>query len=194
VTDRQDGPRRAGAGDGPGDGFGAGLGRSPLVAGLDRTLAGVNWLYLKTSQAILIVLVGLVFAQVVGRYTLGRSVLGLNELTGFLLVWLVFLMAVVLHRRRRHIVITAAIDLLGPGVRRVTGAIVSIGVAAFAVFVCIQMAETMPFLRLRSPVYGIPDWLEKLAPLFAFVPILLQELVNLATPARRDPEVVTPSI
>ncbi|MEQ9813685.1 MAG: TRAP transporter small permease [Azospirillaceae bacterium] len=186
MTDTPEDPRRPAAGD---------TGRPPgLVAGLDRALAGVNWLYLKTGQAILIALAALVFAQVVGRYTLGRSVQGLNELTGFLLVWLVFLMAVVLHRRRRHIVITAAIDLLGPAGRRITGAIVSIGVAAFAVFVCLQMGETMPYLRLRSPVYGIPDWLEKLAPLFAFVPILLQEIVNLATPDGRRREVVTPSI
>lgn len=161
---------------------------------LDRGLAALNWAYLRLAQAILIALVGLVFVQVVGRYTLGQSILGLNELTGFLLVWLVFLMATVLHRRRRHIVITAVIDLMGPASQRGAALITSLGIIAFAVYVCLQLVDVMPYLRLTSPVYRIPDWSQKIAPAAAFVPILLQELVNLAGQRLAPARATTPHI
>ncbi|MEO1226384.1 MAG: TRAP transporter small permease [Pseudomonadota bacterium] len=172
-------------------------GRSNLVRAimaLDRVLAVVNRIYLRLAQAILIALVGLVFAQVVGRYTLGRSILGLNELTGFLLVWLVFLMAFVLHRRRRHIVITAVTDLLGRNARQRAALLTSLGVIAFAVYVCIQLIDVMPYLRLTSPVFRLPDWSEKIAPAAAFVPMLLQELVNLTVNRSRAPGSVASGI
>lgn len=168
------------------------LGRA--VDGLDRGLAALNWGYLRLAQAILVALVGLVFVQVVGRYTVGQSILGLNELTGFLLVWLVFLMAAVLHRRRRHIVITAVTDLMWPGGRRLAALATSLGTMAFAIYLCVQLVDVMPYLRLTSPVYRIPDWSQKIAPAAAFGPIFLQELVNLTGHRLRAQRVSTPRI
>lgn len=156
-----------------------------MIDRLDDALDTLTRLYLAICQGLLGLLVAGVLFEVVWRYAFSRSLLGLAELTALALVWIVFLMAVVLHRRRRHIVITAAIDLAGPRMKSVAAALVSLGTILLAAFVCYQLYRVWPFLRLRTPVFGIHDVAYKLAPLFAFVPISLQELVNLAKLGRK---------
>lgn len=158
-----------------------------MIGILDRGLERLSLLYLRLSQAILAALVAGVFAQVLYRYLFSRSILGIEELTAFALVWMVFLMSVVLHRRRRHIVVSVVVDILPPRHQRIAGRIVSVGTIVLSVYVLIQLHAVWPYLRLTTPVFGIPDVAVKTSPAFAFVPILLQEIVNwFGAPDRTD--------
>lgn len=154
-----------------------------MIASLDRMLKGLSLIYLRISQMILAGLVAGVFAQVVYRYIFSKSFVGLEELTAFALVWLVFLMSAVLHRRRRHIVVTALVDIMSARHQRISATLVSLGTVVLAVYVLLQLQAVWPYLRLTSPVFGIHDVAFKIAPAFAFVPILLQEVVNWLRPS-----------
>ena len=105
-----------------------------MVEVIDDALAFVSRFYFRVSQALLALLVVGIFSQVLLRYFLGSSILGAAELTKLAMTWLVFLMAVVLHRRRRHIEITALIDVLGPRMRRAAEVLVNVAVISLACF------------------------------------------------------------
>ncbi len=155
-----------------------------MIDRLDAALEHLNRLYLRLAQVILAGLVAIVFGQVVYRYLFGKSFLGISEITAFSIVWVVFMMAVVLHRRRRHIVITALVDHMGGSAKRAAAALVSLGTIAFSVFVYAETVHVWPYLTVETPVFHLHDVVFKTAPLFAFGPILLQEIVNLARVAR----------
>ncbi|BCH23370.1 TRAP transporter small permease [Mesorhizobium sp. L-8-3] len=155
-----------------------------MLRALDSILDRVSRTYFRLSQLLLVVLVVGIFSEVVLRYFFGKAILGSGEIANLSLVWLVFLMAVVLHRRRRHIVITAAIDLMNDRLRRLAAMLVSIGTVALAVYIIVQFANAVPFLRLNTPVFHIPDMLFKSAPVFALVPIMLQSILDLFQPAQ----------
>jgi TRAP-type C4-dicarboxylate transport system permease small subunit len=155
-----------------------------MIDTLDRILAGIEVLYTRTSQAVLAALVLGLLGQVVYRYAFGRSFLGLDELTKLALVWLTFLMAAVLHRKRKHITVNALFDILSPRLQSLAGIVVSLATVVLAIYLFVQMGAVWKFFGLVSPVFEIPDTAYRVAPLFAFIPILLQELVNIARPAR----------
>lgn len=150
-----------------------------MIQRLDSLLERLAQVYLRASQLLLALLVIAVFAQVIWRYLFARSFLGLEELTALALVWVVFAMSVVLHRRGRHIRVTALSDLFSPALQRLAGAITSVAVILLAGFVLYQLQAVWPYLRLKSAVFEIPDVAFKVAPAFAFIPIALQELVHL---------------
>lgn len=151
-----------------------------MFAALDHLLDRLSMVYLRLSQILLAGLVLAVFAQVIWRYAFEKSFLGLEELTALALVWVVFPMSVILHRRGRHICVSVLSDLFGPGLKRLAGIIISFGVILLVLFVLYQLWQVWPYLRLKSPVFGIPDIAFKVAPAFAFIPIALQELLHLA--------------
>ena len=150
-----------------------------MIQRLDSFLERLAQVYLRASQVLLALLVLGVFAQVIWRYLFARSLLGLEELTALALVWIVFPMSVVLHRRGRHIRVTALSDLFSQALQRLAGAITSVAVILLAAYVLYQLQAVWPYLRLKSAVFGIPDVAFKVAPAFAFIPIALQELVLL---------------
>ena len=153
---------------------------------LDRILGRLHAIYLRVAQAILAALVLGVLTQVVFRYAFSRSILGLEELTKLGLIWLTFLAAAILHRNRKHISVSALYDVMSDGGKRLARAITSVATIALAVFLFVQMAEVWAFMMLKSPIYRLPDTWFRLAPLAAFVPIVLQEFVNLAMLARHQ--------
>lgn len=156
-----------------------------MIQTLDRFLEAVARAYLVVSQAFLAILVVGIFAEVIMRYFFATSVVGSGEIANLAIVWIVFLMAAVLHRRRRHIMITALVDLLGQGGKRAADVLVNIGAIVLAAYIFYQFYNVWPFLRLKTPVFHIPDVAFKSAPLFAFVPMLLQSLINLVAPMRQ---------
>lgn len=155
-----------------------------MIERLDNLLERLAQIYLRASQVLLALLVIAVFAQVIWRYLFARSFLGLEELTALALVWVVFIMSVVLHRRGRHIRVTALSDLFSPQLQRLARAITSVAVILLAGFVLYQLQAVWPYLRLKSAVFEIPDVAFKVAPAFAFIPIALHEVVWLCRAAR----------
>ncbi|MEO4044184.1 TRAP transporter small permease subunit [Hoeflea sp. CAU 1731] len=156
-----------------------------MMRSLDAFLDILSRIYLRLSQALLVALVAGVFWQVISRYAFSKSIIGLDELTKFALVWITFMMAVVLHRRNRHISITILTDAASDSFRRTGKIITGVATMALCVFVYIQLWNVWGFLGLVSPVFEIPDYAYRIAPLFAFGPIFLQECVNLARNAGR---------
>lgn len=146
---------------------------------LDWTLGWVSRVYTRLAQAILAGLVLGVLSQVAYRYLFGLSILGLEEFTKLGLIWLTFLTAAVLHRKRRHISVTALYDVMSDPAKRIADRITSIATILLAVFLFVQMHQVWDFMMLKSPVHKIPDTVFRSAPLAAFIPIVLQELVNL---------------
>jgi len=150
-----------------------------MIKSLDGFLGILGQIYLRISQVLLVALVAGVFWQVISRYAFSTSILGLDELTKFALVWITFLMAVVLHRRNRHISITILTDAATDRLKRNARVITGISTMALCIFVYIQLWNVWGFLGLVSPVFEIPDYAYRIAPLFAFGPVFLQECVNL---------------
>ncbi|MGR3792974.1 TRAP transporter small permease [Vannielia sp. SX4] len=145
---------------------------------LDTLLGHVSKAYLRISQGLLLALVVGILAEVVLRYLLGRGILGSAELTRLVITWIVFLMAFVLYRSRRHIVVTALVDMLDPRARAFCERITDVSVVLLSCYVMLQLWHVWEFLGLRTPVFEIPDTAFKIAPVFCFVPMGLQALVN----------------
>lgn len=146
---------------------------------LDTFLGRINKAYLRLSQGLLLALVIGILAEVMLRYVLGRGILGSAELTRLVVTWIVFLMAFVLYRTRRHIVVTALVDTFGPRARWLCERATDVSVVALSIYVMIQLWNVWEFLGLKTPVFEIPDTAFKAAPLFCFVPMALQAIVNI---------------
>ena len=164
-----------------------------MLGALDAFLEVTDRIYFRLAQLLLGLLVVGVFSEVVLRYLLGKAILGSGELANLAIVWIVFLMAVVLHRRRRHIVITAAIDLMNDRGRRAAAVLVSGATIVLAGYVVVQFAGAVPFLQTTTPVFELPDLLFKSAPIFALVPIALQSGLDLVRPAPSGAEAGAPT-
>jgi TRAP-type C4-dicarboxylate transport system permease small subunit len=158
------------------------MGSGVMFDVLDRTLEIVSIAYLRISQGLLAILVIGVFVQVITRYFFATTLIGSGELANLMIVWIVFLMSAVLYRRRRHIVITVLVDVLPLTLQRAADAVVNLGTIVLSVYIVYQFWNVLPFLRLSTPVFQIPDVAFKSAPLFAMIPMAFQAIVNLAMP------------
>jgi TRAP-type C4-dicarboxylate transport system permease small subunit len=147
-------------------------------------LGVLDRVYLLASQVLLVGLVLAIGIQVVLRYATSHSILGLEEWTGLMFTWLVFLMAAVLHRRKRHIAVTAIADLFPTKWRNYAGLLISILTVAFCVAVFVQIYNIWPYLSHPTMIYGIPEIVFKLALAVGLGTILLQEVVNIADTVR----------
>ncbi|AJE48721.1 TRAP transporter small permease [Celeribacter indicus] len=149
---------------------------------IDNLLRTISTVYLRISQVVLLALVLGILLEVFMRYFLGRAFVGSAELTQLAITWVVFLMAFVLFRTRRHIVVTALVDMLGPRVNRLFDAIINLATIVLSIYVLVQLGNVWEFLGLKTPVFGIPDTVFKISPVFCFVPMALQAALNLAAP------------
>jgi TRAP-type C4-dicarboxylate transport system permease small subunit len=156
-----------------------------MTGRLDRLLDLLCRAYLRASQALLLALVLAVGVQVLLRYATSKSILGLEELTALAFVWLCFLMAAVLHRRQRHICVTAVSDLLPAWARPWCEMAIAAATLAFCAVVFVQLANVWPFLLHTSVIFRIPEPASKLALAVGIGTILLQEIVNLASIVRQ---------
>lgn len=145
---------------------------------IDRFLAGTSLTYLRLSQLLLFALVVGILIEVFMRYFLGRGFVGSAELTKLAITWIVFLMAFVLFRTRRHIVVTALVDMLSLRLKRTFDVIVNLATVILSIYVLVQLGNVWEFLGLKTPVFRIPDTAFKVAPVFCFVPMALQALHN----------------
>lgn len=151
-----------------------------MMKSLDQALETLCMIYLRISQVLLAIMVVGIFSEVVMRYFLGTGILGSGEIWRLTITWIVFLMSVVLFRRRRHIIVSALVDLLPATGRRVCALITNASVIVLSGFVLYQLYQVYPYLTLHTPVFGLSDKAFKFAPIFAFVPIAAQCLVNIA--------------
>lgn len=156
-----------------------------MIHHLDRLLGALNRLYLLASQILLGGLVLLVAVQVGLRYATSHSILGLEEWTSLMFTWLVFLMAAVLHRRKRHITITAVADLFPARARAFADGLIGVATILFCLTVFVQLHAFWPYLQRATMIYELPETGFKLSLVAGLGVILLQEVVNIAAAARR---------
>lgn len=149
---------------------------------LDQCLHLIQVTHLRISQALLLALVIGILIEVFLRYFLGQAFVGSAELTQLAITWVVFLMAFVLFRTRRHIVVTALVDIMGPRSKLICDAIINVATVILSIYVLVQLGNVWEFLGLKTPVFKIPDTVFKVAPVFCFVPMGLQAALNVIAP------------
>lgn len=156
-----------------------------MLSILDQTLGMFSRIYLLASQLLLACLVILVGSQVVLRYATNHSIIGIEEVTALMFVWIAFLMSAVLHRRRRHITVTAISDMFPSKIRDCVDLLVSALTCVFCIFVFMQLYRIWPYLSHPTVMFGISEVAFKLALAVGIGTILLQEFVNIAAAGRR---------
>jgi TRAP-type C4-dicarboxylate transport system permease small subunit len=131
------------------------------------------------------------FANVVGRYLLGLSLLGADEVQIFIMVAMTFLGAAVVTRRNLHLRMDVLVRFLPAGARVALRVAEQVLLAALAGFVLTQSyfyALQMWRIGRTSDMAGIPMWIPHATVAIGFTLILVVALWGLARMTRRSPE------
>lgn len=119
------------------------------------------------------------FANVVGRYGLGRSIAGADEVQIYVMVFMAFLGAAVVSWRRQHLRMDVLVRLL-PGRAQAALRFCELALAAIlAAFVVVQSwryAAQMLAIGRTSDVGDIPMWIPHGAVTLGFALILVSVL------------------
>lgn len=99
-----------------------------------RAVERVELWLAKLCLLITMVIVGL---QVLLRYGLNRPLTWPEELAGFLLVWLTFLVADLLVKRKGHVEVEYFADKLSPRAQAIVGFVVNLYIIVFLVFLVV---------------------------------------------------------
>ena len=131
------------------------------------------------------------FANVVGRYLLGLSLLGADEVQIFIMVAMTFLGAAVVTRRNLHLRMDVLVRFLPAGVRVALRIAEQVLLAALAGFVLTQSyfyALQMWRIGRTSDMAGVPMWIPHATVTLGFALILVVALCGLIRMTRRVPE------
>ena len=136
-----------------------------------------------------IVAVLLNFANVVGRYLFGLSLLGSDEVQVFIMVAMTFLGAAVVTQRKAHLRMDVLVRFFPPVVRlllRILEQLVLIVLAGFVLSQSYFYARQMLMLGRSSDMAGVPMWIPHGFVVLGFALILLIAAWRLVTVAVRD--------
>jgi C4-dicarboxylate transporter DctQ subunit len=134
-----------------------------LLHALDRALAWIEWTFIGGALAIA---AGLLFVNVVLRYWFSSPINWAEELTLYLMVWIVFVGGSVAVRTRGHIAIDLLPRVLSPAHRRLLAfAVALLALVFFAVFFWYSLEHVLRVRSIdqRTPVMQAPMWLTYLA-------------------------------
>ena len=138
-------------------------------------------------------IVVLVFSNVVGRYLLGASFAGAEELSRLLFVWLVFMGAVLTLRRRAHLGVTLVQARLPIWARR-SCAIVTHLLTLYALWLFLEGSWTQTQIGLHnySTVLHYPNALMASAGIMCAGSMLVSVGASLIKIVLRHPDAVMP--
>jgi C4-dicarboxylate transporter DctQ subunit len=122
-----------------------------MIGGIERVLA----------YALLAAIV-LNFANVVGRYGFGRTILGADEVQTYAMVGIAFLGAVVVAWRGEHLrmdVVARALPDRAIGALAILEPALTVALAGFALVQSARYVAEMLRLGVRSPLAQIPMWI-----------------------------------
>jgi C4-dicarboxylate transporter DctQ subunit len=141
----------------------ASAGRVGWWSRVDHALGRAEWAFIGAALAFTSVLL---FANVILRYVFLAPINWAEELTLYLMVWIVFVGGSVAVRTRGHIAIDLLPLVLSPASRRRLA--IAVAFAALAFFAVFFWYSGEHVLRVRSigqstPVMGAPMWLAYLA-------------------------------
>jgi TRAP-type transport system small permease protein len=133
----------------------------------------------------------LVFSNVVGRYALGTSFAGAEELSRLLFVWLVFLGAILTLRRRAHLGVELVQARLPRKARRVCAVIThALTLYALWLFLVGSWAQTRIGLTNYSTVLRFPNAFIASAGLVCAASMMLIVAANLLKIVTQHPDAV----
>lgn len=155
------------------------------VARADRAFCAVNG---AAVALMLAAMLGLVFANVVGRYFFSVSFGWAEEVTRYLMIWVVFLGAGLALREGMHVAVTLfadAFDRARPAIGWIAFAVLFLFLAALAWF---GLEYAMFASRQRSAMLQLPMWTMYLAVPIGAVLALVHLVLSLRdAPAVEDP-------
>lgn len=121
------------------------------------------------------------FANVIGRYVVGRSITGADEIQIYIMVWMAFLGAAVVSWRRNHLRMDVLVRFLPEAIR---GGLKFLEIALIVVlagFTVVQSARytwQMAALGRTSDVGGIPMWIPHSAVMLGFALIAIVSVLE----------------
>lgn len=104
---------------------------------IHRFLGAIERVELWLAKLCLLATMAVVGLQVVFRYGFNRPLSWPEELAGFLLVWLTFLVADILVKRKGHVEVEYFADKLSPRVQAIVGLLVNLYIIVFLVFLVV---------------------------------------------------------
>jgi TRAP-type C4-dicarboxylate transport system permease small subunit len=131
------------------------------------------------------------FANVVGRYLFGISLLGSDEVQVFIMVGMTFLGAAVVTRRNLHLRMDVLVGFMPAPVRMALRVIEQLLLATLAAFILTHSffyARQMLRLGRSSDMAGVPMWIPHGVVALGFGLILLVAVWGIVGLARRSPE------
>jgi TRAP-type C4-dicarboxylate transport system permease small subunit len=139
----------------------AALGRSGALA------VAEDW-FVKLNQWLVIALMGtmalLVFVNVVSRYVFNVSIIWVEELTQYQMIWIAYLGAGLALREGRHVAVDTLQDWLPARLRRFVRLLIWFAIAAFLVTLTILGFQIAAFTwNQETPVMNIPTGIPYLA-------------------------------
>jgi TRAP-type C4-dicarboxylate transport system permease small subunit len=129
---------------------------------IDNAIDRVARLIELTLAAAFIVAILLNFANVIGRYLLGISLLGSDEVQIFIMVGMTFIGAAVVTRRNLHLRMDVLVQFLPPSVQFLLVILEQVLLATLAAFVLTQSylyAGRMLTIGRTSDMAGVPMWI-----------------------------------
>jgi TRAP-type C4-dicarboxylate transport system permease small subunit len=129
-----------------------------IARALERLTTAIRWLL----AAAFVLAVALNFANVIGRYAFGRSMLGADDVQIYIMVAMTFLGAAVVSWQGEHLRMNVIARALPGGLQAVLRAAEGVLVVALAAFVAVQSsyyAAQMLKLDRMSDNAGIPLWI-----------------------------------
>ena len=131
------------------------------------------------------------FANVVGRYLFGISLLGSDEVQIFIMVGMTFIGAAVVTRRNLHLRMDVLLRFLPAPVRMLLRVVEQLLLIALAGFVLTQSyfyARQMLRIGRTSDMAGVPMWIPHGTVALGFALMLVVAVCGLVHMARRMPE------
>ncbi len=143
-----------------------------LMRGIERALAFA-----------LLATIALNFANVIGRYVFGRTLVGADELQTYTMVWIAFLGAAVAAWHGEHLrmdILVQKFPSRAKGLVGVVELLAVIAIVGFALWQSARYVESMLRLGANSPTAQIPMWLPHSGVAVGFALLLVVALWRLA--------------
>jgi TRAP-type transport system small permease protein len=144
------------------------MGESTASALPRTTLAAVELAFVRLNQALVVALMGsmavLVFLNVVTRYVFNHSIIWVEELTQYEMIWIAYLGAGLALREGRHVAVDTLQDLLPALPRKLLRTAIAGAVAVFALVLTVLGFQIVAFTwNQETPVMNLPTGLPYLA-------------------------------
>jgi TRAP-type C4-dicarboxylate transport system permease small subunit len=142
-----------------------------FLQGYGRLLDRIGWVERGVGVAMLALMVGCIFAQVVSRYCFGRPLVWVEELSTYAFIWGVFVGASLGLKQGRHIRILSFVDRLSAQARRVFHALTSVAIIVLCVLLAANGFRAMALFEWGQTTIALPVELPRF--LFYSTPLIL---------------------